>query len=339
MTPPAAPSPGERLFAGEAVIDAALQRAIESSAFALDPIIVEQRKLPHTDTVTLSGVIHSNLYEAMDSTAENDLPAQQRRHLVIDIADIFETKVDMSRDLQDGDRFHVLVERLQQPNGKIIYRKVLGAMLALSGKELEAINYASPGSKSGRFFDRAGRALKSGFLKSPLSFAYISSVFSSSRKHPVLGSWRAHKGTDYAARYGTPVKAVGDGVVIFAGQRGGYGNVIDVRHSNGYVSRYGHLSRFARSARVGNRVTKSQEIGYVGATGLATGPHLHFEMLVNGRQRDPSKALRSHLSDPIPLAERPVFESWRARMLSMLRVSPSGGPNVASQTPTTPPRN
>jgi murein DD-endopeptidase MepM/ murein hydrolase activator NlpD len=212
-------------------------------------------------------------------------------------------------------------------------------MLALSGKEVEAINYSSPGSTSGTFFDRAGRALKSGFLKSPLSFAYVSSVFSSSRKHPVLGTWRAHKGTDYAARYGTPVKAVGDGIVAFVGERGGYGNVIDIRHSNGYVSRYGHLSKFARGIRTGARVTKSQEIGFVGATGLATGPHLHFEMLVNGTQRDPNKALKSHLSEPIPLAERPVFESWRARMLSMLHISPTDGQNVASQTPATQPRN
>jgi murein DD-endopeptidase MepM/ murein hydrolase activator NlpD len=135
------------------------------------------------------------------------------------------------------------------------------------------------------------------------------------------------------------VKAVGDGIVAFVGERGGYGNVIDIRHNNGYVSRYGHLSKFGRGIRVGARVTKSQEIGYVGSTGLATGPHLHFEMLVNGSQRDPNKALKSHLSDPIPVAERPVFESWRARMLSMLRVSSSEGPNVASQSSAASPRH
>jgi murein DD-endopeptidase MepM/ murein hydrolase activator NlpD len=135
------------------------------------------------------------------------------------------------------------------------------------------------------------------------------------RRHPVLGIWRRHKGTDYAASMGTPVRTIGDGVVVFVGRKGGYGNVIDVRHRNGYVSRYGHLRSFAKGIHRGSRVTIGSTIGSVGMSGLATGPHLHFEILVNGVQRDPKIALQMKGGDPIPSAERGVFEEIRNRTL------------------------
>ena len=150
-----------------------------------------------------------------------------------------------------------------------------------------------------------------------MNFRRISSIFGG-RRHPVLGVWRRHKGTDYAASSGTPVRAIGDGVVVFAGRKGGYGNVIDIRHRNGFVSRYGHLRNFAKGIHTGKRVTIGSTIGAVGQTGLATGPHLHFEVLVNGVQRDPRIALSIKGGEPIPAAERGVFEQLRSRTLATL---------------------
>jgi murein DD-endopeptidase MepM/ murein hydrolase activator NlpD len=132
----------------------------------------------------------------------------------------------------------------------------------------------------------------------------------------VLGIWRKHKGTDYAAAMGTPVRSIGDGVVIFAGRKGGYGNVIDIRHRNGFVSRYGHLRNFAKGIHAGTRVKIGSTIGAVGKSGLATGPHLHFEVLVNGVQRDPRIALRMKGGDPIPSSEKGVFQQIRSRTIA-----------------------
>jgi murein DD-endopeptidase MepM/ murein hydrolase activator NlpD len=220
----------------------------------------------------------------------------------------------MSKDLQDGDKFHVLVERLQEPNGAILVSKILGARLALSGNEVEAILFKGSGSR-GEYFDATGKSLRAAFLRAPVAFRRISSIFGG-RRHPVLGIWRRHKGTDYAAAMGTPVRSIGDGVVIFAGRRGGYGNVIDVRHRNGFVSRYGHLRGFAKGIHRGSRVGIGSTIGFVGMSGLATGPHLHFEVLVAGVQRDPRVALKMNGGMPIASSERGLFNRMRSQTLA-----------------------
>ena len=160
--------------------------------------------------------------------------------------------------------------------------------------------------------------MRAAFLRAPLNFRRISSVFGM-RRHPVLGRWRAHKGTDYAASSGTPVRSIGDGVVIFAGRNGGYGNVIDVRHRNGYVSRYAHLRGLAKGVRRGARVGIGNTIGYVGMTGLASGPHLHFEVLVSGVQKNPRVALQMKGGDPIGSSERLTFLQQRTRALAFLK--------------------
>ena len=138
------------------------------------------------------------------------------------------------------------------------------------------------------------------------------------RKHPILGIWRQHKGTDYAANAGTPVRAIGDGTVVFAGRKNGYGNVLELHHRNGFVSRYGHLRAFAAGIHPGKSVAIGQTIGYVGMTGLATAPHLHFEILVSGVQRDPSVALKRKDGLPIPAGERARFMSLRSTLLAAL---------------------
>ena len=292
---------------------------LEPADFLFQPVLVEASNTELVDTLAIAGVIHSSLYNALNESGVGVLPPSARHQLAWSLADIFEYKVDMSRDLHQGDRFHLLVERLQKPNGAIIVNKILGARLALSNAHnpLEAIHFDTPGSSTGQFYDASGMSLRAAFLRAPLTFRRISSVFGA-RKHPIFGQWRNHTGTDYAAAEGTPVRAIGDGVVIFAGRKGGYGNMIDIRHRNGMVSRYGHMRNFATGVRPGSRVTMGTTIGYVGMTGWATGPHLHFEIRVDGVAHDPRLALQSRGGEPIPAGERPLFERMRNQTLASL---------------------
>jgi len=334
-TPPISATPDSRALAGfseqteefddttaehaaplEEVVTAAqlTPRTVTPGIALVAPVVVVASNKEKVDTVTVSGTIQSSLFSALDKSGSGELPRAARAELAFSLADIFEYRVDMSRDLQVGDKFHILVERLQKPNGAIIVNKVLGARLALSGNEIEAIRFESRVA-GGQYFDQAGKSLRASFLRAPVAFRRISSIFGG-RRHPVLGIWRRHKGTDYAAAMGTPVRSIGDGVVVFAGRKGGYGNVIDIRHRNGFVSRYGHLRNFAKGIRPGTRVTIGSTIGAVGKSGLATGPHLHFEVLVNGVQRDPRVALRMKGGDPIPSSERGVFQQIRNRTLA-----------------------
>ena len=276
-----------------------------------------EERLPwKTDTIVVSGSISSTLSGALDAAAASLLPARARSELTWTLADIFEYKVDMSRDLQEGDSVRVLFERSQGPNGAVRVGSVLAANLVLSRQRYDAYRYQSAGG-SGEYFDGEGKSLRAAFLRAPLAFRRISSVFGL-RKHPILGVWRAHKGTDYSASSGTPVRSVGDGVVIYAGWRGGYGRTVEVRHRNGFVSRYGHLRGLGPGVRVGARTTIGKTVGYVGMTGLATAPHLHFEVLVNGVQRNPSVALRQKGGEPIPSRERADFDRVRTQLVAAL---------------------
>jgi murein DD-endopeptidase MepM/ murein hydrolase activator NlpD len=290
-----------------------------------------EEQLPwKTDTIVVSGSVASTLYEAMDSSAKSVLPAQARQQLTWALADVFEYKIDMSRDLQPGDSFRVMAERSSSANGAVRIGKILAATFSLSGTELQAIRYASH-TVGGDFFDASGKSLRAAFLRAPLEFRRISSTFGG-RFHPILGVWKQHKGTDYAASSGTPVRAIGDGTVIRAGWGSGYGNVLEIRHRNGFVSRYGHLRGFASGVHVGTHVAIGQTVAYVGMTGLATGPHLHFEVLVDGVQRDPRSALRDRSGDPVPARERAAFEQERSRLMAMLEIeSPETATGLAAR--------
>jgi murein DD-endopeptidase MepM/ murein hydrolase activator NlpD len=275
-----------------------------------------EKKLPWaTDTIALAGKITSTLYDALDE-AESDLPAANRAELAWTLADIYEYRVDMSRDLQPNDVFRVLVERRRGPQGAVRLGSILAATFTVAGSELQAIRHSGSDSRVG-YFDQDGKSMRAAFLRAPLQFRRISSVFGM-RKHPILGIWRQHAGTDYAASQGTPVRSVGDGVVIFAGRKGGYGNAIEVRHRNGFVTRYGHLRGFAKTTRRGARVEIGQTIGFVGMTGLATAPHLHFEVLVGGVQRNPRVALAMKGGDPLPASEREAFARERGELIAAL---------------------
>jgi murein DD-endopeptidase MepM/ murein hydrolase activator NlpD len=275
-----------------------------------------EERLPWvTDTVAVTGTITSSLYDALDA-ADSELPAGSRAELAWALADIYEYRVDMSRDLQPNDAFRALVERRRGPQGAVRVGAVLASSFTLGGSELQAIRHQGATSRAG-YYDQDGKSMRAAFLRAPLQFRRISSVFGM-RRHPILGVWRRHAGTDYAASSGTPIRAIGDGVIIFAGRKGGYGNAIEIRHRNGFVSRYGHLRGFARSARRGSRVGIGQTIGFVGMTGLATAPHLHFEVLVKGAQRNPRVALAMKGGEPLPASERAEFARVRTELIALL---------------------
>jgi murein DD-endopeptidase MepM/ murein hydrolase activator NlpD len=275
-----------------------------------------EEKLPWvTDTLVVSGRIDENLYQALDDSA-TVLPKGARAELAWTLADIFEYRVDMSRELQPGDVFRVLFERMVGSNGQTKIGRVLAARMVLSGATTETVRFDQSDGHAA-YYDATGRSMQAAFLRAPLAFRRISSVFGL-RKHPILGIWRRHEGTDYVANAGTPVRTIGDGTVIFAGKRGGYGNMIEIRHRSGLTSRYGHLRAFASGIRAGRAVTIGQTIGFVGMTGLATGPHLHFELLVDGTQKDPSVALKKSAGTPLAAEDRPRFDAQLAILLASL---------------------
>ncbi len=276
-----------------------------------------EERLPWSiDTVAVAGVINSTLTGAIVSAA-SAFPERARVELAYDIADVLEYRVDLSRDLRVGDSITALVERETAPNGYVRPGRVLATRASIAGTSLDAVRFEDENGES-QFFDGEGRSMRAAFLRAPLEFRRISSVFGN-RKHPVLKTFRRHTGIDYAASSGTPVRAIGDGTVIFAGWKGGYGRTIEIRHKNGMVTRYGHLSAISRGIKSGTRVSISTTIGAVGMTGLATGPHLHFETLINGVHRDPRESLRNAGGgEPLPSAQRAAFALRRSALFADL---------------------
>jgi murein DD-endopeptidase MepM/ murein hydrolase activator NlpD len=262
------------------------------------------------DTVVLHGTIQSSLYRALLDGQGAGIPAAERERIVDVLADrIFAWQVDFSRDLRTGDEFRILYERMVRPDGTARSGRVLGVQISVNNRDYEAFAFTA-GNASEDYFDSSGESLRRAFLRAPLQYRRISSAFSRSRFHPVLQTNRPHNGIDYAAPSGTPVYAVGDGVVRRAGNGGGYGNVVDISHTRGYSTRYAHLRGFATGIRAGVRVKQGDVIGYVGMTGLATGPHLHYEFHSNGRPVDPN-TVRDITGDPVP-------RSYRSQFLSMV---------------------
>lgn len=219
---------------------------------------------------------------------------------ILEFINIFGWDVDFLRDLRPGDRFSVVFEEIYKGTQKIGNGRILGAEFFNDGKRLTAVYYKNKQGIEGYFSD-AGQAMRKAFLRTPVNFTRISSGFSLARKHPILNTIRAHKGVDYAAPLGTPVRAVADGNAEYVGWQAGYGNVIVLKHGDTYSTLYGHLSRFAKSLSKGMRVTQGDTIGFVGQTGLATGTHLHYEFRINGVHHDP---LAVKLPNSFPIERR-----------------------------------
>jgi murein DD-endopeptidase MepM/ murein hydrolase activator NlpD len=238
-----------------------------------------------TDTVYGGGMIEagrSTLYESVVFDPTSKLRPSDRPQLVVELAGIYEYKLDFSREIQVGDSYRVAYERESRPDGSARSIRILAAEIVSRGQGYPAIWFGEDEESEG-YYDNEARPLRNGFSKYPVDFARITSAYNPRRYHPVLGVYRAHQGTDFGGGTGTPVKVTANGTVTFAGTNGGYGRMIEVRHINGYTTRYAHLSRFAAGMRVGARVTQKDVIGYIGATGLATAPHLHYELRKNGR--------------------------------------------------------
>jgi murein DD-endopeptidase MepM/ murein hydrolase activator NlpD len=300
----------------EVVLHLAIDRLLRLRRTA-EGWISEEEVLPwETDTIVISGEITSTLTDAFQNSTTL-LPAGARASLAWDVADVFEYRVDMSRDLRVGDRFVAVLERQRGPEGTVRTGRLFAADYLSGDSHMRVFRHEPEGARRARFYDEKGRSMESTFLRAPLEFRRISSNFGM-RKHPILGVWRRHAGTDYAASSGTPVRSIGDGVVVSAGRRSGYGNAVDVRHPNGFVTRYGHLRGFAKGVQRGARVSIGETIGYVGMTGLATAPHLHFEVLIGGAQRNPRTALKSDSGQPLAEGERVAFARNREAFLALM---------------------
>jgi murein DD-endopeptidase MepM/ murein hydrolase activator NlpD len=269
------------------------------------------------ETVAVSGVVRSSLFGAVADAGEED-------QLAIDLADIFAWDVDFHTELQRGDGFRVVVEKVTVDGKFLRYGRIQAAEFVRGPRRLLAVRHE--GERSRGFYAPDGTPLRKAFLRSPLRYTRISSGYTNARFHPILERFTAHLGIDYAAPTGTPVQAAADGVVTYAGWMDGFGNTVKLRHSNGYETLYGHLSAIA--VRGGQRVEQGNLVGNVGMTGLATGPHLDYRMLVNGAYVNPL-AMVSPPAEPIDPAERAAFEQGRDRLLAQLQRLPGGAPASA----------
>ena len=265
-------------------------------------------------TERVRGVITSSLFETVTSLGEED-------RLALLLADIFAYDVDFILDIREGDSFQAVVEKRYRDGRPAGYGRLLAAEFTNQGKTYQAIRFKD-GSRPDAYYGPDGQSRKQLFLRAPLEFSRISSGFTMRRYHPIAKTWRAHPAIDYAAPTGTPIRSVGDGTIIAKGFTSGNGNYIKIRHANGYATMYLHMSRFAGSVRNGGRVAQGQVIGYVGSTGLATGPHLCFRMTRNGAPVNPQH-VRSVAAEPISKANQAAFKARAAEMLALLSDRPT----------------
>lgn len=269
--------------------------------------------------------IISSLYSATDANVDGgSLPDS----VVAQIIEMFSTSIDFRSDLKRGDRFSVVYETFWLDGEQVKTGRILAGEFVNRGVSYQSVWYEDPVTKQGGYYTLDGKSLKKAFLKSPLEFSRISSGFSM-RVHPISGKWKAHKGVDYSAAQGTPIRASGDGTVDFVGVSGGYGNMIVLKHWSNYSTAYAHMSRFASGLRRGAKVSQGQVIGYVGSTGWSTGAHLHYEFRVGGQAVDPNK-FKSLAQQPLTPSELTRFRMAAAEMnhrFSLL--APSGSAMAA----------
>lgn len=257
---------------------------------------------------TVSGEITYSLYQAA-------LDAGLSIELVMEMVRIFGWDVDFVLDIRGGDQFHVIFEERQRDGEKISDGSILAAEFTTQNQTYRAIRYTDTEGNSS-YYNPQGESMLGTFLRSPVEFSRISSRFGK-RKHPILKTWRAHKGVDYAARRGTPIRATADGKVIHAGKKGGYGKTVVLRHAGRFSTLYAHMNGFAKGVRSGSRVKQGDIIGYVGSTGMATGPHLHYEFRLDGVHRNPL-TYKTPKASSINESERPLFELLANQHLAQL---------------------
>lgn len=270
------------------------------SGFSAKKISIEyEKRIYH-----IGGLVKDNLVSSIGEDRENVM-------LALQLSDIFAWDIDFTTDLRNDDTFKIIVEGYYLNGEFKKYGEILSAEFVNNGETYRAYRFEQNGKSD--YYDTEGKSLRRSFLKAPLNFRRISSTFSHRRFHPILRIYRPHLGVDYAASTGTPVSVVGDGTVIFAGYKGQNGNMVAIRHFNGYRTYYGHLSKIARGIRKGMKVRQGQILGYVGATGLATGPHLDYRIRVNKRFVNPL-TLKLPRGKSVPKNLMAQFKSFRAGM-------------------------
>lgn len=270
---------------------------------------IEQALEPRKAYTT--GVINQSLYLSAQQSGMSD-------NLIMELAAIFGWDVDFALDIRKGDQFTVIYEELFLGDRKIRDGNIIAAEFINQGKTYQAILFTDPNGNS-NYFTPEGYSMRKAFLRSPVDFRRISSHFQRERWHPVLGKKRPHKGVDYAAATGTPIKAAGDGKIVFRGRKGGYGHTIILRHGNNITTLYAHMSSYKRGLSNGSRVKQGQVIGYVGKSGLATGPHLHYEFQVNGVHRNPLTVKLPH-ADPLPDRYHAQFKQMAQPLIAQLQL-------------------
>jgi murein DD-endopeptidase MepM/ murein hydrolase activator NlpD len=256
------------------------------------------------------GVITRSLFDAGDQAGMSDL-------MVLRLANAFGYDIDFAQDLREGDSFSVIYDQVFREGERLRDGDIVAATFINQGKRYTAIRYTNAQGET-LFYTEDGRPLRKAFLRTPVEFTRISSRFSAGRMHPILGKMRAHRGVDYAAPSGTPIRAAGDGKIAFRGWQNGYGNVVIVQHNGKYTTLYGHMSKFANT-KVGQRVSQGQVIGYIGMTGLASGPHLHYEFRLDGKHRDPLTVTLPK-EEPLPASELAQFKTRSAPLLARLKL-------------------
>lgn len=256
-----------------------------------------------------SGVIEDSLFMAGQKSGLND-------NLILQLANIFGYDIDFALDLRPNDRFSLLYEERSIDGQAISPGKILAAEFVNQERTYQAVYFEDPNGTAG-YYTPDGQALRKAFLRSPVKFNRISSHFNPNRKHPILHTVRAHRGVDYAAPAGTPVKASGDGKVVFVGRKNGYGNCVILQHGKQYTTLYAHLSRFATGLRSGRPVEQGQTIGYVGMTGLATAPHLHYEFRINGVHQNPL-TIKLATAEPISYRYRSTYKTQAQALLKQM---------------------
>lgn len=262
-----------------------------------------------TKLVKVSGTIRSSLFEAMADAGES-------ANLAVRLAEVFSHQINFVNEVQEGDTFEMVVEKKYLGEDFRRYGDIVAARFVNDGKTFEAFRFADEKGRA-RYFSADGSSLETEFLKAPLNFTRVSSGYTMHRRHPIFGKVRPHQGVDYAAPRGTPVKALGAGSVVFKGWKNGYGNTLVIRHGGGIETQYAHLSRFASSLRVGQKVDQGEVVAFVGATGTATGPHLDFRVMKNGRFVHPD-SLSGARSEPVSKAQKERFRQTVASARSLL---------------------
>lgn len=284
----------------------------------------------HSEQVTLvpevhysyaHGVIDSSLFLAGQKAGLND-------KMTLKLADIFAYDIDFLQDIQEGDSFSVMYEDLYLDGKSIGHGNIVAAEFTNQGKTYRAVQYTNKNGSTS-YYTPDGNIMRKQFLRTPIDFARVSSYFSVGRYHPILHKMRAHKGIDYAAPTGTPIKAAGDGKVVFAGVRNGFGNVVMIQHGGVYTTLYGHMSKI--SVKNGARVSQGQVIGAVGQTGLATGPHLHYEFHVNGTAVNPLANMNVAMAEPLSKAEKADFNKKISSAMAQMQQLASESTHSTSQ--------